>query len=263
MILHEMASEPILQPTALLIQYHPSMTRPVILIPTPVQGGERRSYSMGKGYIESVIAAGGVPLMVPVTIEERELRALYDTASGVLLAGGGDVDPAEYGEAPHGDTAHVDRDRDRAEIILSRWAVADDRPLFGICRGIQALNVALGGTLVQDIPTQWTSSLRHNGHYDGASRDEVLHEVLNESGSRIEAIMENRKTGVNSFHHHAVKRPADGFVVTSRATDRIIEGIEMPGRRFMVGVQWHPEEMSRGRADMLNLFVKFVNVCAG
>ncbi|MCL4504729.1 MAG: gamma-glutamyl-gamma-aminobutyrate hydrolase family protein [Chloroflexi bacterium] len=237
------------------------MSKPLILIPTPVQGEQHRSFSMGKGYIESLIAAGGVPLLVPVTVDELELRALYESASGVLLAGGGDVDPAEYGEEKHEKTGNIDRDRDHAEFLISRWAVADDKPIFGICRGIQSLNAALGGTLVQDIPSQWSTALRHNGHYDNAARDEVLHEVSIESGSRIEAIMENRTVGVNSFHHQAVERPADGFVITSRATDGVIEGMEMPGKRFVVSVQWHPEEMSRIRADMLNLFVKFVSAC--
>ena len=237
------------------------MTKPIILIPTPVQGEQRRSFSMGKGYIESLIAAGAVPLMVPVTVDDRELRALYESVHGVMLAGGGDVDPAEYGEEQHEKTSNIDRDRDHAEFLVSRWAVADDKPIFGICRGIQALNVALGGTLVQDIPSQWSTALRHNGHYENVSRDEVLHDVRVEPGSRIEAIMVNRAVGVNSFHHQAVKRPADGFVVTSRATDGIIEGMEMPDKRFVVSVQWHPEEMSRVCIDMLNLFVKFVAAC--
>jgi putative glutamine amidotransferase len=233
------------------------MSKPLILIPTPVQDEKRRSFSMGRNYIASVIAAGGVPLMVPVSLDERELRGLYESCAAVMLAGGGDVDPSAYGEAAHEKTGHIDLARDQAEFALSRWAVADDKPLLGICRGIQSLNVALGGSLLQDIPSQWHSTLQHYGNYDTA-RDQVLHTVRVESGSQAETILKQDEVGVNSFHHQAVKRLAGGFVVTSRATDGIIEAIEMPGKRFMVAVQWHPEEMSAGRADMLELFAALV-----
>jgi putative glutamine amidotransferase len=234
------------------------MNKPLILIPTPVQDEQRRSFSMGRGYIASLIAAGGVPVMAPVTLEERELRVLYESSAGVMLAGGGDVDPAEYGEARHEKTWGVDTDRDRTEFSLSRWVVADNKPLLGICRGIQSLNVALGGSLVQDIPSQLETQVQHNGHYEKAARHEVLHTVRVEPGSQAEKILANQEVGVNSFHHQAVKRLADGFVITSRALDGVIEGIEMPGKRYVVGVQWHPEEMSAVRADMLNLFVSFI-----
>ena len=238
------------------------MNKPLILIPTPVQDEQRRSFSMGKGYITSLIAVGGVPLMVPVTLDERELHALYQSSAGVMLAGGGDVDPAEYDEPQHDMTKSIDPDRDRAEIMLTRWAVLDDRPLLGICRGIQSMNVALGGSLVQDIPSQWQTALHHNGHYEKAARDEVLHMVRVEPGSQVERIVERPDVGVNSFHHQAVKRVADGFVVTSRAPDGIIESIELPGKCFVVGVQWHPEEMSATRPDMLALFKVFVQAAS-
>ncbi len=196
--------------------------------------------------------------MAPVTIDEHELRSLFNMADGVLLSGGGDVDPGAYGETAHEKTDYIDKSRDLTEFLLTRWAVAEDKPIFGICRGIQAMNVALGGSLVQDIPSQWDAPVKHNGRYENATRDEVLHHVSVEGGSRIEKIVENRHVGVNSFHHQAVKRLADGFVITSRAPDGIVEGMEMPDKRFVVSVQWHPEEMTTVRADMLNLFVKFV-----
>ncbi|MCL5998719.1 MAG: gamma-glutamyl-gamma-aminobutyrate hydrolase family protein [Chloroflexi bacterium] len=235
------------------------MNKPLILIPTPVQDEQRRSFSMGKGYIASLIAAGGVPLMVPVTLPERDVRVLYETADAVMLAGGGDIDPVEYGEEKHEKTSNIDADRDRAEFIVSRWAVADDKPLLGICRGIQSLNVAFGGSLVQDIPSQWQTTLRHNGHYEHARRDEVLHTVAVEPGSCIAAILGSVEVGVNSFHHQAVGQMAPGFIVTANSPDGLIEAIEWPGKRFVVGVQWHPEEMSFTRQDMLDLFRAFVN----
>lgn len=240
-------------------QKRQTTNHPLILIPTPVQDEHKRAFSMGRNYVRSLIDAGGAPILAPVTLDERDLRALYETASGVMLAGGADVDPALFGEARHEKTADIDPDRDRAECLLVRWAVADDKPLFGICRGIQSLNVALGGSLIQDIPSQWPTTLQHNGHYDGSARDEVLHTVRIEPGSRMEQMLGGREAGVNSFHHQAIKRVAAGLVITSRAEDGIIESIEMPDRRFVVGVQWHPEEMSEARADMLNLFTAFVN----
>jgi putative glutamine amidotransferase len=239
-----------------------SMNKPFILIPTPVQDEQQRSFCMGRRYVESLIAAGGAPVMAPVTLDEREMRALYDQCAGVLLAGGGDVDPLEFHEPLHEKTGRIDHDRDRAEFVVTRWAMADDKPLFGICRGIQALNVALGGTLVQDIPSQWQSDLRHNGHYEGARRDEVLHTVQVEPGSRVLRILGQPEVGVNSFHHQAVKRVAEGFVITARSPDGIIEAMECPAKRFAVGVQWHPEEMSATRQDMLALFIALVQASA-
>lgn len=214
---------------------------------------------MGRNYVRSLIDAGGAPILAPVTLNERDLRAMYDLAGGVMLAGGADVDPALFGEARHEKTAGIDPDRDRAEFLLARWAVADDKPLFGICRGIQSLNVAFGGSLIQDIPSQWPTTLQHNGHYDGATREQVLHTVRAEPGSRVAQMLAASEAGVNSFHHQAVRQVAQGFVVTSRAGDGVIESIELPDRRFVVGVQWHPEEMSESRADMMRLFVTFVN----
>lgn len=234
------------------------MTRPLILIPTAVQDDKQRMFSMGRNYVRSLIDAGAAPLLAPVTLDERSLRDLYEMAGGVMLAGGADIDPALFGEARHEKTDGIDPDRDRAECLLARWAVADDKPLFGICRGIQSLNVALGGSLIQDIPSQWPTPLRHNGHYEGSARDQVLHTVRIEPGSRVAQMLAAAEAGVNSFHHQAVRRVAEGFVVTARADDGIIESIEMPDKRFIVGVQWHPEEMSESRADMMNLFVTFV-----
>lgn len=213
--------------------------------------------------MRSIIEAGGVPLLAPVTLDPRSLRELYETAGAVMLAGGGDVDPAAYGESRHARTDRVDLDRDGAEFLLTRWAVSDDKPLLGICRGIQAMNVALGGSLLQDIPDQWPGAGRHNGHYEGAQRDEVLHAVRVQPGSRVSAMLAGLDVGTNSFHHQALMRVADGLIVTSRAPDGIIESVEWPGRRFVVGVQWHPEEMSAGRADMMALFTGLVRAADG
>ena len=237
------------------------MSQPRVLIPTPVQDSERRRFSMAHGYIQSVIAAGAVPLMIPVTLDTGILRELYQSCGGVLLTGGDDVDPVLFGEVPHEKTEGIDPVRDHVEMLMSQWAVADDKPLFAICRGIQVMNVALGGTLIQDVPSQHQDArfdIQHNGRYEAASRSTVLHQVCVEPHSQLANIVGAGDVGVNSFHHQAAKKAGDGLIVTARSKDGLIEALEMPDRKFYLGVQWHPEEMTTERQDMLQLFKQFV-----
>jgi putative glutamine amidotransferase len=215
---------------------------------------------MAKTYINSVVAAGGTPLLVPVIIDNNELRRIYDLCDGVLLAGGSDCDPKIFGEDKHEKTKGIDLDRDRAEIILTQWANEDNKALFGICRGMQMMNVALGGSLIQDIPSQWQTNLVHQV-YDvnpDPNRAEPAHATTFANGSRISHIVGIKQIMVNSFHHQAVKRAADGFVITSYSPDGIVESFEKPDKRFSLGVQWHPEDMASERNDMMNLFRAFV-----
>ncbi len=242
------------------------MSQPRILIPTPVQDFERRRFSMAQGYVQSVIRAGAVPLMIPVTLDTSILRELYQSCDGVLLTGGDDVDPVLFGEATHATTEGIDRVRDDTEIAMSQWAAEDDKPLFAICRGIQVMNVAFGGSLIQDVPTQYRDErfdIQHNGRYEAASRSTVLHQVYVEPRSQLAGIVGAGDVGVNSFHHQAAKKVGDGLLVTARSKDGLIEALEMPDRRFYLGVQWHPEEMTTERADMLALFQQFVAATIG
>ena len=243
-----------------------SHAKPLILVPVPIQDEEKRRFTLGRNYVRSINDAGGVPVMVPVTIDAESLRSLYDSADGVMLTGGADLDPAVFGEEPHPLTKGVDADRESAETLLARWAVDDDKPVLGICRGVQQLNVALGGSLIQDIPSQQPSTLEHSAGKLSPARDYVAHTICVEPHSRLAEALglgeAGGEVGVNSFHHQALKRVSDRLQITSRATDGIIESVEMPDRRFVVGVQWHPEEMSAGRADMMRLFVSFVTAAA-
>ncbi|NJM40877.1 MAG: gamma-glutamyl-gamma-aminobutyrate hydrolase family protein, partial [Anaerolineae bacterium] len=159
------------------------MAKPQILIPTPIQDKDKLRFTMRATYVNSVIAAGGVPLCVPTALDQQSLRAIYDACDGVLLTGGDDVDPATFGEEKHEKTGGIDLQRDDAEFLLTRWAAQDDKPLFAICRGIQAMNVALGGSLVQDIPSQWKNPQNHDGNYYGLSRDDIHHTVCVEPGT--------------------------------------------------------------------------------
>lgn len=229
------------------------MSQPRILIPIPIQDAERRRYTLGKNYVHSLIAAGGVPVLTPTALDEATIYEFFRAADAVMLTGGDDVDPALYGEEKHEKTGGIDPDRDRVETALTRWAVAENKPLLGICRGIQVMNVALGGSLIQDIPSQAPSELTHAGHWHGAARDQVLHTVRCDADSRA-ALLLGAEVGVNSFHHQSINRVGDAYVVTGRSTDGIVEAIEIPSQRFCLGVQWHPEEMAAGREDMLSLF---------
>jgi putative glutamine amidotransferase len=238
------------------------MTKPKILIPIPIQDSGNRRYTLGKNYVLSVIEAGGVPILLPTSVDSGALRETYLDVDGILLTGGDDVDPAFFDEEKHPTTDGIDIERDEVEMQLTRWAVEDDKPLFGICRGIQVMNVALGGTLIQDIPSQVTTQLTHAGHYEGARRDEVLHNVCCDPNTKLANVVGYGEIGVNSFHHQAVKRVADDLVVTARSSDDIIEAFEMPNKRLILGVQWHPEEMSFGRPDMMRLFKTLVDASA-
>lgn len=241
------------------------MSKPIILIPTPVQDPEMRRFAMGKNYVRSLIECGAAPVMLPTGLDLQSVHEMYAQVDGVLFTGGSDIDPAYFGEARHPETYGIDADRDEVEVALTQWTMQDDKPAFSICRGIQVVNVALGGSLIQDIPSQWQAGnlLEHRGHKIGAARDQVLHDVCVEPNCKLASILGAGNVGTNSFHHQALGRIGDGLVITSRAPDGIIESVEAPDRRWFVGVQWHPEEMTAGRADMMALFQSFVDACSG
>jgi putative glutamine amidotransferase len=194
-------------------------------------------------YLESLRLAGAEPLLM-----NRESDSPHDVVrdvAGILLLGGSDVDPALYDEPPHATFDSSEPGRDAYEIELIRLAVEQDVPLFAICRGVQVLNVALGGTLIQDIPSQAPSTTRHTKIPD-RPKAIIAHEVTVAEGSRLQTILGRQLTagatcGVNSRHHQAVKRAGRDLVVSAVAPDGIIEAVERPASRFCLGVQWHPE----------------------
>ena len=205
-------------------------------------------------YVESVKRAGGEPVVLEPTDDPS--RSL-DRIDALLLSGGLDVDPVQYGEAPH-PTTEVDVTRDAFEIPLSRGAVARDMPLFAICRGVQVLNVAAGGTLVQDIPSTVPSELAHSMDLP---KDHLAHAVRVTPGTRLAASLGPsaplETCPVNSRHHQAVGQVAPSFVVSAVSPDGVIEAIERPESAFCVGVQWHPENFWR-TGEFAGLFSAFV-----
>jgi putative glutamine amidotransferase len=209
-------------------------------------------------YVESVKLARGEPLVLEPTADPVES---LDRIDALLLTGGLDIDPSLYGEAAHA-TTEADPVRDRFEIPLAREAVARDMPIFAICRGVQVLNVAAGGSLVQDIPTAVTSGLDHS---ITQPKDHVAHAVAVTPGTRLAdslGLSASLETcAVNSRHHQAVGRVAPSFVVSALSPDGVIEAIERPTSTFCLGVQWHPENFWK-TGEFAPLFEEFVDAAA-
>jgi putative glutamine amidotransferase len=196
-------------------------------------------------YLESVRRAGGEPVEVVVGGEAPE--QILSRVDGLMLTGGGDVDPTLYGEKPHGTFQESETGRDAFEIALARTAIAKGIPLLAICRGMQVLNVAMGGTLIQDIPSQITGALQHSVPQPRAGS---AHEVWVSTGSKLSTLlkdhMEDGETcHVNSRHHQSVKDVARGFEVTATSPDGVIEAMEKPEAPYCIAVQWHPENFWR------------------
>ena len=198
-------------------------------------------------YRQAILHAGGEVRVVDASIGVEEA---LDGVDGLLLSGGGDVDPSRYGEPPHPATSEIEPERDAFEIGLITAARRRDLPIFGICRGVQILNVAAGGTLVQDIPTQLPGAINHSLAVPQHLPYELAHEIWVEKDSLLARLMGDRLVGsdtceVNSRHHQAVKTVGPGFRVSATAPDGVIEAIEDPAARFCIGVEWHPENFWR------------------
>lgn len=240
--------------------------RPIIGIPTQTQepkGDETpRVWIMGHSYVHSLISHGAIPWLIPLLPHDLPtLRAIYEQLDGLFLAGGVDMDPANYGEARTELCGRVDPDRDAVELQLARWALADHKPILGVCRGVQVLTVAGGGALYQDVQAQHPSAIRHDYYpYTGNySRDMRIHDVMVAQDTRLNHILQDSRVVVNSMHHQGIKRMAAGFIPTSYAPDGLIESIEAPNGHFAVGVQWHPEEFVGKDTGTDRLFCAFMH----
>lgn len=220
------------------------------------------SYGHRKSYIDAVVTAGGVPLLMPLVDDEEVLRALYERVDGVLLAGGGDIEPHYYGEEPLPELGMVDELRDVVELPLVRWAVEDNKPVLGVCRGMQVMNVALGGSLYQDIPSQLGSEIVHNGSYTQKDWTYMVHDLQLAPDSRLANIMGVEVFPINSLHHQSVKQVAPALRPVGWAPDGVVEALEGLNGHFMIGVQCHPEAL-QGAADTRwqSLFRQFVETC--
>jgi putative glutamine amidotransferase len=215
---------------------------------------------MGQRYVRVLAAAGAVPWLIPLLQgDEGTLRAVYENLDGVFLTGGVDVDPSNYGEERQARCDRADPARDWTELTLIRWALADGKPVLGVCRGVQALNVACGGSLYQEIADQHPDAIKHD-YFPAAdyTRDYLAHPVRVAAGSRLGRLLGADEVRVNSMHHQGVKRLAPDLAAVAFAPDGLIEGVERPGRAFVVGVQWHPEELAETPGPHRRLFAGFI-----
>lgn len=223
--------------------------------------GTFHRYCLSRTYVDSVRAAGGTPVILPTDCAEPEetLSRLH----GLLISGGGDLDPALYGDAVvHDKTYGVDDERDNFETQAFLWAVDHDLPTLCICRGIQVMAVAQGGTLIQHIPSQVPGAIEHRQHNIGKMRDEVSHSVSIEENNPLREIVGDASFDVNSFHHQSVKLPGNDLAVIATAADGIIEALWQPDMRFGLGVQWHPEMLAHLLPRHAALFDSFVDAAA-
>jgi putative glutamine amidotransferase len=201
-------------------------------------GAERSG--VNSAYVRAVIRAGAIPLILPPLLGENHHVAILDVLDGLVLTGGEDVDPAFYNHARHPAIGEVDPQRDAFELGLFRESRRRGLPTLAICRGIQLVNVAMGGTLWQDLPSEKPGALPHRAPTD---RDVRTHDVTITPGSRLAHVLGTTRCAVNSFHHQSIRDLAPGLVVTATAPDGEIEGVESPeGDPWLLAVQWHPEE---------------------
>lgn len=230
------------------------MPKPLIALPANhlTHKGRVPDYEVNEMYVEAVLAAGGLPVILPTNIPASEWPHLVESFDGFLFSGGGDVDPVYYGGKVAPNSYGFSEERDRFEFGLIPLILRKDKPLLGICRGTQVLNVALGGTLFGDIATELPEASKHDW-YPSYARDKRVHRVKVLPETKLFELLGQEQVLTNSLHHQAIKLVGSGLVINARAEDGVFEGVEMPGKRFVVGVQWHPEHF-QDDPGMLNLF---------
>ena len=203
--------------------------------------------NLSSAYTDAVARAGGIPVVLPIIDDAALAESLLAKLDGIVFSGGPDLDPAEYGETVWNETVSIDAVRDRSDLMFARAALASGKPVLAICRGEQLMNVVLGGTLYQDIPTQVDTLVKHSGfdHRIGVEKGSVLYDLFGQDSLTV-----------NSSHHQAVKDPAPGIRITAHAPDGIVEAYEYEN---VTAVQFHPERMVQTDASWLVLFKYFVD----
>ena len=230
------------------------LNRPIIGL-IPLVDEERESYWMLPGYMQGIIDAGGTPVMLPLTDNEYIIRQLANKCSGFLLTGGHDISPLLYGEKPLPECGACSDERDRMEILLLKRIIELDKPVLGICRGIQLINAVLGGTLYQDLPTQFNSTLEH---HQKPPYDKPVHDISIYRDTPLYELLNTEKISVNSYHHQAVNELSDKLLPMAKAEDGLTEAVYMPQKRFVWGIQWHPEFSYRSDENSRLIFERFV-----
>ncbi|MBX3729181.1 MAG: gamma-glutamyl-gamma-aminobutyrate hydrolase family protein [Candidatus Sumerlaeia bacterium] len=236
--------------------------RPVIGINVVVssrEGSDYVSMSVGAAYVDAVVAAGGLPVLVPSVLSDEHLARYIEMVDGFVLTGGADISPARYGQDPHPTVSLLHPRREEFDFKFLESALATGKPVLGICLGMQQLNVLKGGSMIQDIPSQTTSTINHR---PSQPIGQHAHDVEVVPGTRLHALLGTTSLRVNSLHHQAcIVSPESNVVVSAVAPDGIVEAIELPDHPFALGVQWHPESLA-SEDPHLNLFRALVEQAA-
>lgn len=217
--------------------------------------------AQNKSYTDAILQSGGIPILIPVEVTGHQLMRIFEQVDGLLFSGGGDVDPNLYNEAPAVDNlSDIQEVRDIHEIELMRLAMESQKPFFAICRGIQVMNVAVGGTLWQDIAQQYHQPIRHDFYYtdNRFPRYYIAHEVSIESTSLLGQILASERIPVNSLHHQGIKDVAPMLQVAAQSDDGLVEALQVKEHPFGLGVQWHPEELVNEYESARKIFAAFV-----
>ncbi len=237
--------------------------RPLIGIPCQAdyrEGSGRPIYCNNRAYAHALEHAGGVPVLIPMVNDPGTLHTLLERLDGILFSGGSDIQPVHYGEEPHPLLGKIDHQLDELELTMARWALQANMPTLGVCRGMQLVNIALGGTLYQDVDAQASPTIQHSKR--DLPRHTLIHSILIEEGSKMEEVFGTREIRVNSLHHQAVNKPGRGVRISGRAEDGIAELLEVPEKHFVAAAQGHPEEIYMLETVWANLFSAFVDACA-
>lgn len=231
--------------------------RPLIGISANEEGASkgRQGLYIGADYTDGIYDAGGLAWVLPFTTQPEMIADIADRLDGLLLTGGVDVDPRYFGEEPRIGLGEISPVRDEMESLLLRAVLDRNKPVLGICRGIQVMNAVLGGTLYQDLPREWSAKLQHAQQ---APRQHMAHVVAVVPNTRLADIYGEQQVPVNTFHHQAVHHLAPGFVACAHSRDGLIEAMERPGADFVLGVQWHPENLWRIHSGHRRLFGAFI-----
>ncbi len=240
--------------------------RPVIGIPTQtleaIPDELPRCWVMSQRYVRVLASVGATPWVIPLIEEDVDtLRSIYDRLDGVFLTGGVDMDPQSYGEEQIDLCKRTDPVRDWVELTLIKWAIADAKPVLAVCRGAQVINVATGGTLYQDLAAQRPEVMKHDyfpsqGRY---SREQLAHSVRLVRDSKLSRILGRETIQVNSMHHQGIKSLGSKLIASAYAPDGLIEAVESTNGHFLIGVQWHPEDLCDNQPCMHSLFEGFID----
>jgi putative glutamine amidotransferase len=239
----------------------PLNKRPLIGVPTGREKSQRffglALYIMNQTYVRALENLGALPVLIPLQMSEATLRGIFERLDGLLLPGGEDLDPSTYQAERHPQLGATDKERDRTELLLTEWALAEGMPVLGVCRGVQVINVACGGTLYQDLHSQRPDLAKHDYFPPNFERFRISHAVQIEADSRLAHAL-GTVHEVNSMHHQGIEHLGAGLRSVAVTEDGLVEAVEVPELPFVVGVQWHPEELARTDQHSSRLFYDFV-----